>query len=96
MLRTGPETVKSQYVLAIMVSQIMLIKYVHIPISSTQEYANFHGRRDPSDVIMFRIFRYPGLLGWAQCNVKGPFLQEKEGGGRVRENSEDALLWTLK
>lgn len=58
----------------------------------------FYGKRHFADVInILKWSYYPGLAGWAQCNVIRRVLWKEECNGvTVRERCEDTLLLALK
>lgn len=69
------------------------------------EYVILHGIRDFAKVIKVRILKqgdYPGLLMWAQCNLRNPCKREAGGSEEKRcdnrsiERYQDAVLLTLK
>lgn len=68
------------------IGRIMAPKVVHLLIPRTSEYVTLRGKRGLADVIKLKILSwgdYPGLSQWAQCNHKGPPLQEH--GRNIRE-----------
>ena len=62
---------------------------VHVLILRNCEYIILHGKRDFTDVIKLRIFRwedYPGLSGWYHCNHTDPLKREARGSETERED----------